>query len=56
MEQIRFVSDAWITYVEGCYWLHVKASDETIASLNLSSEGGPIKETLEKWGAEQLRF
>jgi hypothetical protein len=46
MEQIRFVSDAWVTYVEGCYWLHVKAGDETIASLNLSAEERPIKETL----------
>jgi hypothetical protein len=54
MEGTSLISNAWLTKVDGCYWLHVKASDETIASINLSAEEGPFKETFEKWAEEQL--
>jgi hypothetical protein len=54
MAQISLISNAWLTKIDDCYWLHVKASDETIASINLSAEEGPFKETFESWAEEQL--
>jgi hypothetical protein len=49
------IGNAWLVKTDGCFWLHVRASDQTIASINLSAEDEPsIRETLEKWAEEQL--